>query len=110
MIYKVRAKIIEEKLGDFYEKLTDGTINSQRPDGEEMVSSMKRAVLTEPGFIEWFEMCFCPTPLQHERETQYDSYFSKIDTELVDSYGKINGESFWSYMQSIKIGKEDAGA
>ena len=58
MIYKVRAKIIEEKLGDFYEKLTDGTINSQRPDGEEMVSSMKRAVLTEPGFIEWFEMCF----------------------------------------------------
>ena len=75
MIYKVRAKIIEEKLRDFYEKLTDGTINSQRPDGEEMVSSMKRAVLTEPGFIEWFEMCFCPTPLQHERATHYDSYF-----------------------------------
>ncbi len=110
MIYKVRAKIIEEKLGDFYEKLTDGTINSQRPDGEEMVSSMKRAVLTEPGFIEWFEMCFCPTPLQHERETHYDSYFSKIDTELVDSYGTINGEAFWSYMESVKFGKEDAGA
>jgi len=69
-----------------------------------MVSSMKRAVLTKPGFIEWFEMCFCPTPLQHERETHYDSYFSKIDTELVDSYG----ESFWSYMESIRIGKEDA--
>jgi len=56
MIYKVRAKIIEEKLSDFYEKLTDGTINRQHPDGEEMVSSMKRAVLTDPGFIEWLSL------------------------------------------------------
>ena len=76
MIYNVRAKIIEEKLDEFYERLTDGTINNQLPDGEEIVSSMKRAVLTEPGLIEWFETCFCPNPLHHERETQYDSYFS----------------------------------
>ena len=106
MIYKVRAKIIEEKLGEFYERLTDGTIDNQLPDGEEIVSSMKRSVLTEPGLIEWFETCFCPTPLQHERETQYDSYFSGIDTELVQSCGKINGESFWCYMESINNRKE----
>tara|TARA_B100001245_G_scaffold223289_1_gene196155 strand:- start:230 stop:553 length:324 start_codon:yes stop_codon:yes gene_type:complete len=106
MIYNVRAKIIEEKLDEFYERLTDGTIENQLPDGEEIVSAMKRAVLTEPGLIEWFETCFCPTPLQHERETQYDSYFSEIDTELVQSYGKINGESFWHYMESINNHKE----
>ncbi|SVC45322.1 uncharacterized protein METZ01_LOCUS298176, partial [marine metagenome] len=69
MIYNVRAKIIEEKLDEFYERLTDGTIENQLPDGQEIVSSMKRAVLTELGLIEWFETCFCPTPLQHERET-----------------------------------------
>ena len=108
MIYRIRAKIIEEKLGEFYEKLTDGTIDNQLPDGEEIVSSMKRAMLTGPGLIEWFEMCFCPTPLQHERETQYDSYFSEIDTELVHSYGKINGKSFWSYMASMNNHQEDA--
>ena len=51
MIYKVRAKIIEETLGDFYEKLTDGTINSQRPDGEEIVAPMTRAKLTTPGIV-----------------------------------------------------------
>ena len=62
MIYKVRAKIIEEKLDEFYERLTDGTIDNQLPDGGEIVSSMKGAVLTEPGLIEWFETCFCPTP------------------------------------------------
>ena len=106
MIYNVRAKIIEEKLDEFYERLTDGTIENQLPDGEEIVSSMKRAVLTEPGLIEWFETCFCPTPLQHERETQYDSYFSEIDTELVQSYGTIYGESFWCYMESINNRKE----
>ena len=104
MIYKVRAKFIEEKLGDFYLKLTDGTIQNQRPDGEEIVDSMKRARITEPGIVEWFEMCFCSTPLKHERETQYDKYFSKIETELVDDYGEVEGKSFWSFMESFSRG------
>ncbi len=108
MIYKVRAKFIEERLGDFYEKLTDGTIDGQRPDGQEMVDSMKRAKLTTPGVVEWFEMCFCPTPLQHERKTLYDFYFSDIETELVEDYGEIEGKSFGSYMESFKRGKEKA--
>ena len=52
MIYEVRARFIEERLGDFYEKLTNGTINNQRPDGQEMVDLMKRAKLTTPGVVE----------------------------------------------------------
>ncbi len=106
MIYKVRAKFIEEKLGDFYEKLTDGSITGQRPDGEEIVTSMKRAKLTTPGVVEWNEMCFCPTPLQHERKTHYDLYFSDIETELVKDYGEVEGKSFWSYMESFKRGRK----
>ena len=106
MIYKVRAKFIDERLDDFYEKLTDETINGQRPDGEEMVASMKRAKLTKPGVVEWFEMCFCPTPLKHERETHYDYYFSEIETEVVNNYGEVEGKSFWSYMELFKRGKE----
>ena len=101
MIYKVRAKFIEEKLGDFYKKLTDGTIQNQRPDGEEILDSMRRAKITEPGIIQWFETCFCPTPLKHERETQYDNYLSEIETELVDDYGGVEGKSFWSFMESF---------
>jgi len=56
MIYKVTAKIIEDKVGEFYLKLTDGTIANQRPDGEEIVASMKRAVLTDSGLTEWYEV------------------------------------------------------
>jgi hypothetical protein len=53
MIYKVKARVIDEAIGEFYRKLADGTVAKQRPDGEEIVASMKRAVLTGPGVAEW---------------------------------------------------------
>ena len=59
MIYKVKAKVIDETIGEFYSKLVDGTVAEQRPDGEEIAAAMKRAVLTGPGVAEWYEMCFC---------------------------------------------------
>ena len=101
MIYKVKAKIIESKIGEFYQKLTDGTIAHQKPDGPEIIASMKRAVLTEPSVSEWYEMCFCPSPLLHERTTQYDFYFTEMTTTAVEDYGEIEGASLWSYMASI---------
>jgi len=101
MIYRVKAKYIKEKAGEFFEKLTDGSISSQKPDGTEIVSSMKRAKITESGMVEWFEMCFCPSPLLHERTTIYDFYLTDITTEIVDDYGEVEGESFWSYLNSV---------
>jgi len=101
MIYKVKAKYNEEKKSEFFQKLTDGSISKQKPDGQEIVASMKRAKITEPGILEWYEMCFCPTPLKHERATVYDLYLSDITTEAVENYGDIEGESFWSYLKSI---------
>jgi hypothetical protein len=100
MIYKVKARVIDETIGEFYRKIADGTVAKQRPDGEEIVASMKRAVLTGPGVAEWYEMCFCPTPLHHERQTQYDFYFTDMSTELVKGYGEIQGASLWSCMAS----------
>ncbi len=100
MIYKVRARIIEDRVGELYSKLTDGTIAGQKPDGEEIVASMKRAVLTGPGIVEWYEMCFCPTPLKHERATQLDSHFTDLTTEEAADYETMEGDSFWCYMVS----------
>src|SRR6516165_3269833 len=101
MIYKVKARVIEETIGEFYRKLADGTVSKQRLDGEEIVASMKRAVLTAPAVAEWYEMCFCPTPLHHERQTQYDFYFADMTTEPANAYGEIQGTSLWSHMASI---------
>ena len=33
MIYKVKARVIDDAIGEFYRKLADGTVAKQRPDG-----------------------------------------------------------------------------
>ena len=99
MEYRVRAKLINDRIPAFYKVLTDGTVTNQRPDGEEIVSSMKSARFTGPQIIEWYETCYCPTPLHHERETVYDFYLTDFETELVDSRQEIKGESFWSFLE-----------
>ena len=58
VFYSVKAKYIEENLDKFYQKLTDGTIQNQKPDGYEIVNFMKRAKITVPSTIQWSEMCF----------------------------------------------------
>ena len=104
MIYRVTAKHIQGKAPEFYTKLTDGSIENQRPDGREIVSSMRRAKIIELGVIQWYETCYCSTPLKHERETVYDRYLEDISTSEVGEYGDVSGDSFWSYLQGAGPG------
>ncbi len=99
MIYTLKAKYINEKMPEFYQKLTDGTIQNQKPDGHEVVNSMKRAKITEPGIIQWSEMCFCPTPLKHERETIYNHFLNDMETETIDNYIEFDGEPFFDFLE-----------
>jgi len=106
MKYRVVANYIEAKVPEFYRRLTDGSIESQKPDGREIVASMKRARITEPGVVQWYETCFCPTPLKHERQTVYDRYFTAIVASEVDECRTpISGESFWSYLEGVAFNK-----
>ncbi len=98
MIHSVKARYIEGKMGEFYRKLTDGTIQNQKPDGNEIINSMKRAKITEPNVIQWSEMCFCSTPLKHERETVYDHFLIDMETEIIDDYVEYEGESFMDFL------------
>ena len=91
MLYKVKARPLEDKLPAFYEVLTNGTVQNQRPDGAEIVASMRRAKITQGGLIEWYETCYCPSPLQHERATVYDHYLSDIETQTVETVEAIDG-------------------
>jgi len=99
MNYSVEAKYIEEKMGEFYQKLTDGTIQNQKPDGQEIVNSMKRAKITAPKIIQWSEMCFCPTPLKHERETIYNHFLTDLETKTIDDNVEFDGESFFDFLE-----------
>ncbi len=101
MIYKVRARFKTATAADFLEKLTDGTIQDQRPDGAEMVRSMNHAVVAADGSIEWSEKCYCGTPLAHERATVLDSYFEELSTDLIDDYRDYEGKPFMAYLKQL---------
>ncbi len=102
MIYSVKARYIEKKMGEFYQKLTDGTIQNQKPDGEEIVTAMRRAKITESNTIQWSEMCFCSSPLKHERETVYDHFLTDMETEIIDDYVEYKGEFFMDFLAKRK--------
>ncbi len=97
MIYHVRAKFREDTAAEFLTKLTDGTIENQRPDGRELVASMKRAVVSEDGLIEWTELCYCDPPLAHECTMVLDSHFDDISVEPIypqeRKFGRTRGMS-----------------
>ena len=101
MIYSIKAQFKEEKMKEFFQKLSDGTIENQKPDGLEILSSMKRAKITRPGIIEWSEMCFCSPPLKHERQTVYDNYLSNLEIKTIEEYVEFEGSSFFEYLKKL---------
>ena len=98
MHYTVQARLIPDTAADFLRKLTDGTVEKQKPDGKEIVASMQRAVVDEEGVVRWSEVCYCPTPLQHERSTVYDQHFTAIATQEVEEYVQFEGDAFMTYL------------
>jgi hypothetical protein len=78
----------------------DGSIQRQKPDGEEICASMERARITGPGLVEWTELCFCPTPLQHERATVYDRFFTELSTVEINKPVHFEGEPFVELLRS----------
>ena len=94
MIYKVQARISKSKSKEYYQLLTGGSLEDQVPDGPEILASMERATIDSSGLVRWTEVCYCPTPLRHERATVYDKYFSDLQTEETENHERFKGESF----------------
>lgn len=61
---------------------------------------MKRAVIDNEGVVRWSEVCYCPTPLQHERATVYDQHFTDLETEEVEGYVAFDGEPLMEFLES----------
>ncbi len=100
MIYAVTAHLIEGREAEFHRRLTDGTIAAQRPDGMEIVASMRRARITQDGTVRWTELCYCSPPLQHERETVLDRYFSDLRTEPVEDHARFDGTPLMNSLEA----------
>ena len=89
MIYRVTARFKPATAGELRRRLDDGTIAAQQPDGQEMVDSLRRAVVKDDGGVMWSERCYCQPPLAHERATILDHYFDDIVTTVSDSGGVL---------------------
>jgi GNAT superfamily N-acetyltransferase len=98
MYYTAQARLIPTAAAEFYRKLTDGTVERQKPDGKEIVASMGRAKIDSAGVVRWSEVCYCPTPLEHERKTVYDRHFTELETEEVEGYVEYEGRSLMEYL------------
>ena len=105
MYYQVTAKLKTQNAAELLQKLNDGTIKRQKPDGEEIVDSMNRAARTDSGDIIWSQVCYCSTPLFHERATVYDKYFDNLTTEVIEGYEKYEGSPFMEYLNEIAYNK-----
>ncbi|MCP4316043.1 MAG: hypothetical protein GY789_08505 [Hyphomicrobiales bacterium] len=101
MIYHVRAKFRADTAAAFLAKLTDGTIDNQRPDGSEIVASMDRAVVNSEGQVEWSELCYCNPPLAHERATVLDLHFEDISTEPIEAHEQHEGRPFMQHLGAL---------
>ena len=104
MIYKVKAKFNYDKAEEFHKKLTEGPIQRQLPDGPEIINSMNRASIDDNGDVNWTELCYCPTPLMHERATIYDTYFTDMKTEPINNHIIIEGKSFMEKLSTFSSG------
>ena len=101
MFYRVTARLKAAAGADFLGKLTDGTIECQAPDGLEIVSAIKRAVLAVDGTVTWSEICYCETPLAHERATVFDEHFEALETEVIERYQDYEGRPFMEYLTEL---------
>ena len=101
MHYAVTARFNPKTAAEFHRLLTNGTIESQKPDGKEIVASMKRAKIDEAGIVRWSELCYCTTPLEHERATVYDRFFTDIEATEIDDHMEFEGEDWMSQLTRL---------
>jgi hypothetical protein len=104
MLYVVRARPIVAEMARFWTLLNDGTVEAQKPDGNEIAASMRRAVMNG-GKVEWHETCYCSPPLRHERATIYDQFFADMEIGPLVTPAPLEGESFWRYLEDWTRGK-----
>lgn len=84
VIYSIKAQYVDEKMDEFYQKLTDGTISNQKPDGQEIVASMKRAKITDSKTIGGIVFKIKKTNLDDDRYKITSKWYGFQKNDLSD--------------------------
>ena len=74
MRYLVTARLRDGQSSALRRAIDGGSLGRGSVAGDEYLRNMDEAREREDGRVQWVEVCFCPTPLQEERE-YWDEYF-----------------------------------
>jgi hypothetical protein len=98
MRYLVTARVKNGRQAALAEAIDAETLGRGSVAGDEYLRNMSEARQLEDGRVQWVEVCYCPTPLQEERE-YWEEYFvlEKVQDAHARSRCKdLNGTEPWS--------------
>ena len=98
MRYLVTARVKRGREKALSDAIDDGTIGRGSIAGDEYRRNMEQARQLDDGRVRWVEVCYCPTPLQEERE-YWEDYFDLVKVQ--DAHARtrcrdLNGEEPWA--------------
>jgi hypothetical protein len=98
MRYLVRTRVKPGCEQALLKAIEDGTLGQGSVAGDEYLRNMREARLCEDETARWVEICYCPTPLQEERE-YWEQYFEL--TRVQDAHDRSrcrdqNGSEPWA--------------
>jgi len=98
MRYLVTARVKPGHDEPLRDAIADGTLGRGSVAGHEYIRNMHAARRDDEGRVRWVEVCFCPTPLQEERE-YWEEYFTleKVqDAHARSRCRDLTGEEPWA--------------
>jgi hypothetical protein len=96
--YLVTARVKAGQRGALAAAIENETLGLGSVAGDEYLRNMAAARELEDGRVQWVEVCFCPTPLQEERD-YWEEYFDLIKVQ--DAHARtrchdLNGTEPWA--------------
>jgi hypothetical protein len=105
MDYRVKARVLEGKEKTLREAIETGALGKGEIFEKEMQGAMQEARVSN-GLITFYEICYCPSPLQEERE-YYDRYLEILEAQVVEGRPSLEGEPLGEYL--LRFAGEDPG-
>jgi hypothetical protein len=98
MRYMVTARVKDGQREALADAIDSGTLGAGSIAGDEYLRNMSDARELDDGRVQWVEVCYCPTPLQEERE-YWEEYFT-LD-KVQDAHARsrcrdLNGDEPWA--------------
>ncbi|MGA9967307.1 MAG: hypothetical protein WBQ10_19075 [Terriglobales bacterium] len=87
MRYLIRARVKRGSEQSLLKAIEDGTLGRGSVAEGEYLRNMRQARLCQDETARWVEVCYCPTPLQEERD-YWEQYFEL--TRVQDAHDRRN--------------------